>query len=95
MQKGTGIFEYLIDSTKYGSNSADLCTQPSATVVDNIAALYGVAVSKEVLQVSIHNDEIGFVLQAWVTNANYSVKKKSLILFINSKPLLFCFFDKV
>ena len=91
-------------------------TQESASVKENIGALYGASVSRcvcvracvrvcvcvcvcdaminhvspwgtllhrELLPISSQNPKLGFGLEGFVTNANYSQKKFEFLLFIN------------
>ena len=88
--------------------SPDVHTLPNASVVDNIRLIYGSALSRELLPLSItsHPDvkdmdgergpaggvsydqqikEPVFRVNGYVSNANYSMKKRVFILFINHR----------
>uniref|UniRef100_A0A3Q3FCN0 DNA mismatch repair protein MLH1 n=1 Tax=Labrus bergylta TaxID=56723 RepID=A0A3Q3FCN0_9LABR len=67
---------------KHGETAADVRTQPNATVIDNIRAVYGNAVS-ELIEVGFRDQKLNFEFKGFISNANYSVKKCILILFIN------------
>ncbi|GFS07041.1 DNA mismatch repair protein Mlh1 [Elysia marginata] len=70
---------------KQGESMADVRTPPDSTCVDNIRAIYGVSVSRELLEVNHEDKSLGFAMKALVTNANYSVKKSIFLLFINHR----------
>jgi len=70
---------------KHGESMADVRTPSNATYVDNIRAIYGVSVSRELLDVTKEDSKLGFKLKALVSNANYSVKKSIFLLFINHR----------
>ncbi|KAM6997210.1 DNA mismatch repair protein Mlh1 [Tautogolabrus adspersus] len=70
---------------KHGETAADVRTQPNATVIDNIRAVYGNAVSRELIEVGFRDQKLNFELKGFISNANYSVKKCILILFINHR----------
>ncbi|GFO28216.1 DNA mismatch repair protein mlh1 [Plakobranchus ocellatus] len=70
---------------KQGESMADVRTPPDSTHVDNIRAIYGVAVSRELIEVDHEDKNLGFSVTALVSNANYSVKKSTFLLFINHR----------
>jgi hypothetical protein len=82
--------QYLI---KAGANSSDLRTTAGADIVDTVRLIYGSSVAKETLRVTDTNPTLHYSLQGLISNANYSMKKMTLILFINSEfpflPLIF------
>ncbi|XP_005096287.1 DNA mismatch repair protein Mlh1 [Aplysia californica] len=70
---------------KQGESMADVRTPSGSTYVDNIRAIYGVSVSRELLEVSKEDTKLGFAMKALISNANYSVKKSIFLLFINHR----------
>uniref|UniRef100_A0A4W4EY27 DNA mismatch repair protein MLH1 n=1 Tax=Electrophorus electricus TaxID=8005 RepID=A0A4W4EY27_ELEEL len=70
---------------KQGEMVAEVKTLPNATVLDNIRVVFGVAVSREMIKVECEDQKLAFKLQGYISNANYSVKKCILILFINHR----------
>ena len=68
-----------------GEGLAEVRTQPNNSVKENIASVYGQPVSRELLQVSCDDKKLGYKMNGYVSNANYSMKKLMLILFINRK----------
>lgn len=67
---------------KQGSNIADVQTSTGATTVDNIRLLHG-SVASELLDIDKTFDELRFKMNGHISNANYSVKKMTFLLFIN------------
>ncbi|XP_076831113.1 DNA mismatch repair protein Mlh1 isoform X2 [Brachyhypopomus gauderio] len=70
---------------KQGEMVADVKTLHNATVLDNVRVVFGVAVSREMIEVECEDQKLAFKLQGYISNANYSVKKCILILFINHR----------
>lgn len=59
----------------------------AASVVDRIRQVQGNAVANELIEIHASNDRWGFKAEAWVSNANYSVKRTTLLLFINHRSV--------
>ncbi|KAK0137958.1 DNA mismatch repair protein Mlh1 [Merluccius polli] len=70
---------------KQGETVADVRTLPNASIVDNIRGIFGNAVSRELIEVGCEDTKLAFKLKGYISNANYSVKKCILILFINHR----------
>lgn len=70
---------------KQGEMVADVKTLPNASVLDNIRVVFGVAVSRELIEVECQDQKFAFQMKGYISNANYSVKKCILILFINHR----------
>ncbi|XP_072247451.1 DNA mismatch repair protein Mlh1 [Leuresthes tenuis] len=70
---------------KQGETVADVRTLPNASVVDNIRSVFGNAVSRELIEVGCEDQKLAFKMKGYISNANYSVKKCILILFINHR----------
>ncbi|KAM4592136.1 DNA mismatch repair protein Mlh1 isoform 2-T2 [Odontesthes bonariensis] len=70
---------------KQGETVADVRTLPNASVVDNIRSVFGNAVSRELIEVGCEDQKLNFKMKGYISNANYSVKKCILILFINHR----------
>ncbi|KAI1034100.1 hypothetical protein LB505_003126 [Fusarium chuoi] len=70
---------------KAGEASTNLSIQVQATVIDRIRQIHGSAVANELLEFSVAEDRWGFKAEGFTTNANYSVKKTTLLLFINHR----------
>ncbi|KAM6956701.1 DNA mismatch repair protein Mlh1 [Aplochiton taeniatus] len=70
---------------KQGETMADVRTLPNASILDNIRVVFGNAVSRELIEVGCEDQKLAFTLKGYISNANYSVKKCILILFINHR----------
>lgn len=70
---------------KSGESSTSLSVQAHATVIDRIRQIHGSSVANELLEFSTSDDRWGFKADGYATNANYSVKKTTLLLFINHR----------
>ncbi|KAK0661864.1 DNA mismatch repair protein Mlh1 [Lasiodiplodia hormozganensis] len=72
---------------KHGDSSMGISVPANATIVDRIRQVQGNAVANELIEVHASNDRWGFKADAWVSNANYSVKRTTLLLFINHRSV--------
>lgn len=70
---------------KQGDPTTDLRTAPNSTAVDNIRTIYGPAVAKELLEIACEDDGLKFSAKGLISNANYSVKRCTFLLFINHR----------
>ncbi|KAJ8014348.1 hypothetical protein DPEC_G00039300 [Dallia pectoralis] len=70
---------------KQGETIADVRTLPNASILDNIRVVFGNAVSRELIELGCDDQKLAFKLMGYISNANYSVKKCILILFINHR----------
>ncbi|KAE8270188.1 hypothetical protein A4X09_0g2166 [Tilletia walkeri] len=73
---------------KASSNAADLSTASSAktTTLDTIRALHGSGVAKELVRLKpVKTDRLGFQVEGWISGANWSAKKSTLLCFINNR----------
>ena len=76
---------------KIGTTQSDVQTSANSSQLENIRIIYGDALAKEVLQFNFSNQEgskESFKVEGWLSNANYSLKKKEFSLFINSKRVI-------
>ncbi|KAK8161923.1 histidine kinase-like ATPase [Phyllosticta citrichinensis] len=72
---------------KHGESSMGISVPAAANIVDRIRQVHGSAVANELLHIKANSDRWGFKAEAWASNANYSVKKTSLLLFINHRSV--------
>ncbi|XP_033957186.1 DNA mismatch repair protein Mlh1 isoform X2 [Pseudochaenichthys georgianus] len=70
---------------KQGETVADVRTLPNASVVDNIRGVFGNAVSRELIEVGCEDQKLAYQMKGHISNANYSMKKCILVLFINHR----------
>jgi DNA mismatch repair protein MLH1 len=59
----------------------------NATTVDRIRQIHGTAVANELIDFKVADDKLGFKASGWASNANYHVKKTTILLFINHRAV--------
>ncbi|KIH90128.1 DNA mismatch repair protein MLH1 [Sporothrix brasiliensis 5110] len=72
---------------KHGESSASISVQAAASTVDRIRHVYGGAVASELLPFETDDSRWGFKARGWATNANFSMKRTTLLLFINGRSV--------
>ncbi|PHH68851.1 hypothetical protein CDD82_230 [Ophiocordyceps australis] len=72
---------------KAGEPSDSLSIQARATTVDKIRQIHGSSVAHELIDFCTTSHRWGFKARGLVTNANYHVKKTTLLLFINHRSV--------
>lgn len=70
---------------KADESITDIRTTSDADILQNIACVYGKNVSRELLPVECSDANLKFALKGFVSNANCSYKKCTLLLFINHR----------
>ncbi|KAG0720034.1 DNA mismatch repair protein Mlh1 [Chionoecetes opilio] len=70
---------------KPSQQNADIRTPSNSSTIDNIRTIFGPAVARELLNVDCIDEKLKFHCQGLITNANYSVKKCTFLLFINHR----------
>ncbi|XP_071108486.1 DNA mismatch repair protein Mlh1-like [Haliotis cracherodii] len=70
---------------KHGESMADVRTPVNSNHVDNIRTIFGASVARELLEVSNEEKHLAYKMHGFVSNANYSMKKGTLLLFINHR----------
>lgn len=70
---------------KQGESSTSISVPAVASVVDRIRQIYGGSVANELVEYSTSDDRWGFSAEGYATNANYHIKKTTLLLFINHR----------
>jgi len=68
-----------------GVGAADVNTMVGASVLDNLRALYGPTVAKELVPFECQSASPHFRQSGYVSNANYHVKRLQLLLFVNGR----------
>ncbi|KAJ3202405.1 DNA mismatch repair protein [Entophlyctis luteolus] len=71
---------------KAGANTPDF-RSTAGTTRDAIRQAYGSAVAKELVEISEKDNELEFELSAFVSNANFNMKKIAFLLFINNRAV--------
>lgn len=70
---------------KQGESSTSISVPATASVVDRVRQIYGTSVANELVEYSTSDDRWGFKAEGYATNANYHIKKTTLLLFINHR----------
>jgi DNA mismatch repair protein MLH1 len=72
---------------KHGDAGSGISVQTHASAVDRIKQIYGSAVGGELIDFSISDDKWAFQASGWTSNANYHVKRTTILLFINHRSV--------
>lgn len=72
---------------KQGESATTISVPAQASTLDRIRQIYGAGVANELIQFASSDDRWGFKAEGWATNANYHVKKTTLLLFINHRSV--------
>ncbi|KAL2070785.1 hypothetical protein VTL71DRAFT_13811 [Oculimacula yallundae] len=72
---------------KHGEASTTISTQSNSTTVDRIRQIHGSSVANELIEFTSTDTQWGYRARGWTTNANYHVKKTTLLLFINHRSV--------
>ena len=72
---------------KHGEASTSIAVGPTSSTVDRIRQIHGSGVANELMEFSVSDTKWGFQASGWATNANYHVKKTTILLFINHRSV--------
>ncbi|KAJ4368210.1 DNA mismatch repair protein Mlh1 [Neocucurbitaria cava] len=73
---------------KANDNTGSSVSVPaSASVKDRIRQLHGSSAANELVTLEVEDDRWGFKCTGWVSNANHSAKRTSMLLFINHRSV--------
>lgn len=72
---------------KHGDSAMGISTPSNASTVDCIRQIHGSAVAKELMDFQVSDEKWGFKASGWTSNANYHVKKTTILLFINHRSV--------
>lgn len=72
---------------KHGEAQTGISTQSTSSTIDRIRKIHGGAVANELIKIESTDDRWGFTAHGYTTNANYHVKKTTLLLFINHRSV--------
>jgi DNA mismatch repair protein MLH1 len=70
---------------KHGESSTSIAVQATASGLDRMRHIYGGSVANELTEFSTSDDRWAFKAEGLATNANYSTKKTTILLFINHR----------
>ncbi|KAJ8122638.1 hypothetical protein ONZ43_g1216 [Nemania bipapillata] len=79
-------YNKIIDM-KHGDSGTSISVQAQASAIGRIRQIHGGNVANELIQFSTSDDRWGFKAVGWATNANYHIKKTTLLLFINNRSV--------
>lgn len=72
---------------KHGDSGASISTPATASTVDRIRQIHGSAVTNELVEFKTEDKKLGFQCLGFATNANYHVKRTTILLFINHRSV--------
>ena len=72
---------------KHGDSGTGISVQANASTVDRIKQIHGSAVGNELIEFSVSDQKWGFQASGWTSNANYHVKRTTILLFINHRSV--------
>ncbi|KAI0888986.1 DNA mismatch repair protein MutL [Annulohypoxylon maeteangense] len=72
---------------KHGDAGTSITVPQQASVIDRIRQIHGNSVASELIEFSASDHRWGFTASGWATNANYHIKKTTLLLFINHRSV--------
>ena len=72
---------------KYGDSSMGIAVSAGASTVDRIRLIHGTSVANELIKFDVSDSRWGFTASGWTSNANYHVKKTTILLFINHRSV--------
>ena len=72
---------------KHGESSMGISVPANATTSDRIRQVHGSAVANELIKFEVANERWGFKSEGLISNANYSVKRTTFLLFINHRSV--------
>ncbi|RDW62940.1 mismatch repair ATPase MLH1 [Aspergillus mulundensis] len=72
---------------KYGDAGVSISTAVALNTIDRIRQIHGSAVANELVEFSAKDEKLGFSATGLVTNANYHVKRTTILLFINHRSV--------
>ena len=72
---------------KHGDFSSGIAVSASATTMDRIRQIHSSAVANEIIKFEVSSKKWGFKASGWTSNANYHVKKTTILLFINHRSV--------
>ncbi|KAL2864670.1 mismatch repair ATPase MLH1 [Aspergillus lucknowensis] len=72
---------------KHGDAGVSISTAAASSTIDRIRQIHGSSVANELVEFSVKDDKLGFSSSGLVTNANYHVKRTTILLFINHRSV--------
>ncbi|OOF97450.1 hypothetical protein ASPCADRAFT_505799 [Aspergillus carbonarius ITEM 5010] len=72
---------------KHGDSGVSVSTPAVADTIDRIRQIHGSAVANELVEFEAEDEKLGFRSSGLATNANYHVKRTTILLFINHRSV--------
>ncbi|KAI4086961.1 MAG: hypothetical protein LQ344_007130 [Seirophora lacunosa] len=72
---------------KHGDSAMSISTPANASTVECIRQIHGSTVANELVEFGVGDQRWGFNASGWTSNANYHVKKTTILLFINHRSV--------
>ncbi|KAI0171826.1 DNA mismatch repair protein MutL [Hypoxylon sp. FL1284] len=72
---------------RHGDPGTTISIQATTSTIDRIRQIHGGGVAHELTEFTASDDRWGFTASGWATNANYHIKKTTLLLFINHRSV--------
>ncbi|KAJ4296870.1 DNA mismatch repair protein Mlh1 [Kalmusia sp. IMI 367209] len=72
---------------KHGASTTEISVPSAASTLDRIRQIHKATVANELVTLQAENDRWGFKCDGWISNANYSAKRTTLLLFINHRAV--------
>lgn len=72
---------------KHGEAGTGISTPAAASTLDRIRQTHGSAVANELIEFKVADQKWGFEASGWTSNANYHVKRTTVLLFINHRAV--------
>ncbi|KAL2853689.1 DNA mismatch repair protein MutL [Aspergillus pseudodeflectus] len=72
---------------KHGDAGVSISTTAASSRMDRIRQIHGSAVANELVEFSVKDDKLGFSSSGLATNANYHVRRTTILLFINHRSV--------
>jgi DNA mismatch repair protein MLH1 len=72
---------------KHGEAGAGVAVPASAAIRDRVRLIHNSAVANDLIDIHVENQQYGFKAEGLVSNANYSGKRTTMLLFINHRSV--------
>ncbi|KAH6659359.1 putative DNA mismatch repair protein [Truncatella angustata] len=72
---------------KHGDSGTSIAVQSGTSTIDRVRQIHGGSVANELIEFATSDDRYGLKAEGLATNANYHIKKTTLLLFINHRSV--------
>jgi DNA mismatch repair protein MLH1 len=84
---GINCLNVAFTCKKHADSNMGISVAANANTIDRIRQIHGSSVANELIQFKTSSDRWGFKAEGWISNANYSVKRTTFLLFINHRSV--------